>query len=269
MPLLPLNRGFTEQPTFFEIDNSHPLAGHLVFCWLGGRPLQDQITKKSLVVTGNPVFNPISVELDGVDDAFRLSPNARQRTIGDCTIISRTRLDSTPQIGNIFALGVGGEDENTNFVNQLSFSTTRQLRTFWEFGDGNNVLTATDVLPSAILGVFRTYAVTRRVLGTSSVQFYLDGSPFEAAKTGLTNPSGGGLVDLHVGLGLRGSEELTGAIEYVYEFDIELSPAQITSITNSPYQILKPVAPQIYFIPEAVNGAPTTRRYSLSLTGVG
>ena len=116
---------------------------------------------------------------------------------------------------------------------------------------------------------FNTVACVYDDSGTGNARVYVEG---ELDATGSLS---GGLAGTYAyqGVGCRVNDLvgnavdtiLDGQIEFLYQFDRVLSDAEIKSLSSNPYQILKPQAPDYFWLPDAVAGGLSV---SLSASGL-
>jgi hypothetical protein len=140
-----------------------------------------------------------AVDIEIAEDIELLTDTGLQIT-GDMTISVWAKYDSIPANYNfLVAWGLfesGSDLEPNNYLYSMSISSSKKLRSFWEFSGGQNVSSETGVL-AINPGEWHHFVITRSVGATSELKFYLDGV-LNTTNSGLTNTSGGGSSEFYL-----------------------------------------------------------------------
>jgi hypothetical protein len=235
-------------PLGIQLNVAHPLARGLVGCWVLNEAKGSIIYDLSRndhcgTITAGATWKGSVLSFNGASKVNIANPEQLQ-ILGDLTLISKVRVYSFP-VSNAAILiyrgdNVGEGDEADNILYAMHVETTGQLRAFWEYNVGSNVI-VTSAGAAATVGEWATLVIVRSADGTA-VTFFVDGVQFESTTTGKTRATGGGNGIVTMGYepnGATGWAFLNGAIEYSFIYNRALSASEIAWHYCEPYSMFR------------------------------
>ena len=191
-------------------------------------------------VYGTPLIEKNNLKLDGSSCIEQIIPE--KRFDANITFISKARYNSLSSGTNgLISIGDVGEDINTNYSGYLALTDTKVLRTFWEYGDGSNVLVDSVVSLPITSGKWFSSGITRN--GTT-VNFFYNGNRIDT-QIAETLPESM-CHKLVIGATRYDAEFWDGDIEYAYVFLRELSSLELKQLYYEPYSFF--LYPQYWYL---------------------
>lgn len=174
------------------------------------------------IVTGR-VGNE-AYSFDGSND-YITAPSALSLQItGDISIAVWINADSYSQYESIIQYANAGESEANNHLYNVTWANSGgDIRLFWEYGGGNNVIT--DFNTNLNTGQWYHIVVVRDASETKA-HLYVDGTLF-GSETYSNNPTGGTTSQLWIGTDGGTSGYFDGTIDEVALWDRTLSSSEV------------------------------------------
>jgi len=141
-----------------------------------------------------------ALEFDGVDDYVNCGEHSSLQITGDLTLECWAKYDTLGNQNNFISQGKGNLDGSpiNNIIYQLSIQPDKRLRSFWEYGNGNNVPISSTVPADIESGEWHHYAMIRDTIN-QKITFFVDGVQLGEVVSYVDAPEGGSSTPLQIG----------------------------------------------------------------------
>ena len=241
---------------FVSLNRNHPLFPYLRHAWIFRIGHDDLVTRIKSTITGELVPT-----LDGVQvgNSSNTIDSNQSPDYTELTVISRMRGASAPALTN-FARPIDA-DTLFNFSWNNPDSAYNNSISIKYFG-----IWITAKFGTLTANKYHTLCGT--VKSSSRLRAYTDG--FLTTETALPGASTASATNITFGKNAGTGDLWNGIIDYVYIFNAELSPADIKSLTDNPYQLLAEDHRLSYVYAQNVTtGGAVTHATTGALTGQG
>lgn len=166
-------------------------------------------------------------QFDGSNDYITAPSASSLQIAGDISISAWIKVDSYSQYESIIQYSNSGESEANNHLYNVTWANAGgDIRLFWEYGGGSNVIT--DFNTNLNTGQWYHIVVVRDA-SEKQARLYVDGTLFDS-KTYSNNPTGGTTSQLWIGTDGGSGGYFDGTIDEVAIWSRAISDSEVADI---------------------------------------
>lgn len=249
-------------PLGSQLNRGHPLSQGLVGCWLmnegSGRKIIDLVRRQDGLFANHTSWKPspknISIDFDGTDDYIdcgTFPSSLWTKGEGTMAILIRPDVVDSPKIWFWMGDPAGNGYGNTQIEFHLASPSSGSGATFYATDSANPSFTAQVIATDATVTTGKWYFLVGVWKNGQQNRLYVNGR----VSVGTNSITTGVPPSYKTYFGRPGVATRYGdiSIENGYLWNRALSPSEIRSLYEAPYQFIEPIKRRIFSIP---SGAP-------------